>query len=77
MLGVSPKLNFFQGFLVAEIKLIKFTWKQRLEKKCRNYPHEDFSSYREMKDTYNLMPFWAAMNEREVTTSTVAFFEWP
>ena len=44
--------------------------------KCINYPHQDFASYREcdenfvykeMKDTYNLMPFWAATNDEEVT----------
>ena len=47
--------------------------------KCRNYPHDDFASYREcdenfvykeMKNTYDLMPFWAATNDREVTNLT-------
>ena len=44
--------------------------------KCRNYPNQDFASYKEcdesfvyneMKDTYNLMPFWAATKDKEVT----------
>ncbi len=45
-------------------------------KACTNYPTQDFTSYREcdekfvydlMKNTYNLMPFWAAKNFEEIT----------
>ena len=46
-------------------------------KKCRNYPNEDFKSYREcdedfvykeMKNKYQLMPFWAANDFNEVSS---------
>ena len=45
-------------------------------KKCRNYPNEDYESYREcdehfvyqeMRSKYNLMPFWAANKLNEVS----------
>ena len=45
-------------------------------KACKNYPTQDFKSYREcdekfvhdqMKHTYNLMPFWAANKAEEIT----------
>ena len=48
----------------------------RKGKECRFYPTQDFTSYRDcdekfvydqMKDNYNLMPFWAAKNVEEVT----------
>ena len=45
-------------------------------KACKNYPSPDFTSYRDcdeefvydqMKNTYKLMPFWAAKKIDEVT----------
>ena len=45
-------------------------------KACKNYPTQDFTSYREcdeqfvydqMKNTFNLMPFWAANRAEEIT----------
>ena len=46
------------------------------DKKCKNYPHGKFSSYRECDEAfvydmfdhkYKLMPFWVAKNMEEVT----------
>ena len=46
------------------------------DKKCKNYPHGKFSSYRECDEAfvhnmfvlkYKLMPFWVAENMEAVT----------
>ena len=45
-------------------------------KNCRNYPNKNFTSYREcdenfvyneVKNNYNMMPFWAARSMDEIT----------
>ena len=46
------------------------------KKKCKNYPNEEFKSYREcdehfvynyLKDKLNVTPFWATYDMKEVT----------
>ena len=57
---------------VGHFTLIKFLLK---DKNCKNYPFQDFKSYRECDDLYvqnqlkrfDLIPFWAAENYSSVT----------
>ena len=50
-------------------------------KNCKNYPNENFSSYRECDETFvynevvnnfNIMPFWAAKSIDEITDNMYA-----
>ena len=53
-------------------------------KQCRNYPNENFSSYRECDENFvydevlnnfNIVPFWAAKSIDEITENMYALME--
>ena len=67
--------GLFFGFSLALFETIHLETDQN----CKNYPTEEFANYREcdmdfvykeMKNNYKIMPFWAAKTLDEVTNKT-------
>ena len=77
--GPTESLDLGESILYKEIVSISqniFSEKDKM-KKCRNYPNEDYESYRQcdeqfvykdMKTKYQLMPFWATHEMDEVSS---------
>ena len=77
----------FEDIQTSMVKTYALTLSQTINleadegKHCKNYPNENFSSYRECDETFvynevvnnfNIMPFWAAKSIDEITDNMYA-----